>query len=107
MRKLLQQLRQRSADLRSAERLWDQQDILSFALVEALIGQFRRIADYNDRSPSVVRILPDHIEERLAHVVGGAIEDNCIGVVLVNQFVYGRCVALCVDFVSEIAQRVS
>src|SRR5271169_3762902 len=67
---LVEQIPERSRDLRTAERLRNQQDLLGPAGAKALVGQLGRVADDHDRKVGVVRVVPQGIEERLAHFEG-------------------------------------
>ena len=48
--------------------------------------------------------MPHGIEERLAHIVSGTVEDERIGVVLRNQFIDGIGISFGEDLITEVAQ---
>src|SRR5271165_4597680 len=90
--------------LRSGERFGDQQDSASVAGTKARVGHLRCVGDDDDGKLSVVRVVTHVVEERLAHVEGGTVEHECIGAVLLNQFVDGVGKSGCEDLVAEVTQ---
>src|SRR5580700_8520664 len=83
---LLEQLAQCSCDLRSSERLWNQQNSLCFSRTKARIGKLGRIADDSYRKFGMVRVVAHGVEKRFAHIEGGAIEDKRVDLMLPDQF---------------------
>ena len=51
------------------------------------------------------RIVPDHIEERFAHVEEGTIEDERVGALIDDPLAHGVCVAGGDDVEPVVAQR--
>src|SRR5579862_7626241 len=58
-----EQLGKRSCDLRPGEWFGDQHHLFCITFAEALVGYFRRIADYDDWKLCVGRIAAQHIEK--------------------------------------------
>src|SRR6202040_2858137 len=79
---LLEQLTQRSCDLRSSERFWNQQNSLGVSRTKTRIGQLGRVADDSHRKFSMVRAVAHGVEKRFAHIEGRAIEDKRVGLML-------------------------
>ncbi len=52
----------------------------------------------------MIRMMTHAVEERLAHVIRRAVEHDRIGVLLQNQFVHGRGIAVCVHLIASVAQ---
>src|SRR5215475_12329094 len=77
-----QQLIERPRDLPAGERLRDEQHVFGLARAQARVGLLRRVADDHDRQVGMRRIAADEVEERLAHLVDGAVEDERIGALL-------------------------
>ena len=64
----------------------------------------RRITNNNDRKPLVVWVAPHDVKKCLAHIKGSTVQDQRVGLVLGNQFVYGDAVARRKDLVTEVPQ---
>jgi len=84
---LFQQLLERFSDLRSCERFGNQQDPLGFSRTKACVSLLWSVTDDNDGEFGVFGVMTHCVEERLAHIEGGAIEDERIGSMLENEFV--------------------
>src|SRR6185503_6130138 len=84
-----QQLVERTRDLSARERLRNEQDVFRLTRAQARVGLLRRIADDHDRQVGKRRIAADDVEERLAHLVDRAVEDERIGA-LVGEMLVDR-----------------
>jgi hypothetical protein len=73
--------------------------------MEARVGLLRRITDNDDGKLGVIRVVTHGIEERLAHVEGGTIEHERVGVVFQNQFVDGYSKSRRENLVAQVTQR--
>src|ERR1700757_4042308 len=104
---LLEQLTQRSSDLRSSERFRNQQNSLGFSRTKTRIGKLGRVTDNSHRKFGMVRPVTHSVEKRFAHVKGCAIEDKRVGLMLSDQFVDGDGVARGEYFIARVAQRKS
>ena len=94
---------QRSCDLRAGEWLRDEQDSSRVPGTEAGVSHLRCVADYDHGKLDVIRMMTQGVEQRLAHSVGGTVQDERIGDVLPNQFVHGSRISLCEDRVAMVA----
>lgn len=94
-----------SRDLRSGERLGDQQGFLRFPGAEARVSRLRCVADDYNRKLDVLGILAYRVEERFAHVVGGTIEHERVRMLLSNHFMNGCRVTGRKYFVAVVSQR--
>jgi hypothetical protein len=101
---LFQQLGQAPRDLGPAKWLGNQQDSLGFPGTETGGSGLRRITNNDDRELGVSRVVPHNVEESLAHIKGSTVQDQRVGLVLDNQFVYGDGVPRREDLVTEIPQ---
>ena len=84
-----EQLFERSGDLRPSKRFRDQKYFLGIAGTEARVSLLRRVADDDDGKFSVIRVVANAIEDRLAHVVGSAVQHQRVSVLLQKQFIAG------------------
>jgi hypothetical protein len=73
--------------------------------MEARVSFLRCITDNDDGKFGVIRVMTDGIEERLAHIEGGTIEHQRIGVVFQNQFVDADRKSRCKNLVTQVTQR--
>jgi len=53
----------------------------------------------------MIRMVTHAVEQRLAHIVGGAVEHEHIGMLLENQLVDSRSISLCESLVAAVTQR--
>src|SRR5262245_62952885 len=58
--------------------LRNEQDVFGLTRAQARVGLLRRIADDHDRQLGIRRLTANDVEERLAHLVHGAVEDERI-----------------------------
>ena len=78
---------------------------MGFSRTKARIGKLGRVADDSHRKFGMVRAVAHRVEKRFAHIEGGAIEDERIGLMLPDQFVDGNSVARREYFIARVAQR--
>src|ERR1039458_2179670 len=102
---IFEQLMGRSRYLRPGERFGDEQDCSRVPGTKARVRNLRGVADDDDGKAGVIRMVTHGVEERLAHVVGGAVEHERIGALLENQLVDGDGVSRCKDLVAAVTQR--
>jgi len=72
--------------------------------MEARVSFLRCITNNDDGKFGVIRVMTHGVEERLAHVEGGTIEHERIGMVFQNQLVDGYGKSRCENFVAQITQ---
>ena len=53
----------------------------------------------------MIRVVAHAIEDRLTHVIGGAVEHQRVGTLLVKQIVDGGGKSRCEHFVAAVTQR--
>lgn len=53
----------------------------------------------------MIRMVTHAVEQRLAHIIGGAVEHERIGMLLENQLVDCRGISLCENLVAAVTQR--
>jgi hypothetical protein len=102
---LFQQLPQRLRNLRSGKWFRDQQDPLRFSRTQARYSRLRRIADDDSGKVCVIGMVTHGVEQRLAHIIRSAIQDQRFGLLRNNQFVDADVVTVCENFKARIAQR--
>jgi len=73
--------------------------------LQARVRRLRRIADDHDGKVRVGRVAPDDVEQRLAHVEGGAIEDERVGAFLGDSLANRDGVPGRGDVVPAVAER--
>ena len=101
----MKQLSERPGDLRASEGFWNQKYSLGVPRTEAPVSNLRRVANDYDGKFGVVRIGSHAVENRLAHVVDGAVENESVGVLLRDQFIHGRGKTRGENIEAVIAQR--
>src|SRR5208337_3223709 len=102
---LFQKLIERFCDLRPRERFWDEQDCSRVSGTKACVSLLRCVADDDNGKLGVIRMVTHGVEERLAHVEGGAVEHERVGALLENQLVDSDGVSRCADLVAVVTQR--
>src|SRR4029077_11231576 len=101
---LAEQLAKRSCDLRPGEWFWDQHDVLGVPGTETFVRLFRSVTNDDNGKLGVIRVVAHGVEERLAHVVHGTVEDQRIGALLHDQLVHGVGKARGEDFEAAVLQ---
>ena len=86
----MKQFCERPCDLRAGEGFWNQKYSLGVPLTEAPVSNLRRVTDDYYGKFSVVGVCSNAVKDRLAHVVHGAVENESVGVLLLDQFIHGR-----------------
>src|SRR6516165_10355687 len=102
---LCQQLIEGHGDLCPGEWLADHQHSLRVSCAEARLSRLGRIRNNDNRKLSVGRVVAKAVEERLAHVEGGAVEHKGISAVLNNQLMDGGGISRSKDLVATVAER--
>src|SRR5262245_38693638 len=100
-----EQLFERARDLRTAEGLWNQEDVLCLAGAEAGVGLLGRVADDDDGQRGVVRVAAHAVEHRFAHLEHRAVEDQRVRPLVCDEVVDLAGEAAGDDLVAVIAER--
>ncbi len=95
---------ERLGDLRPSERFRNEQHSARLPRAQARIGNLWSIANDDDGKLSVIRMVTHGVKERLAHVVGGTVEHQRIGMMLLNALVNRSVIPFRKNLVATVAQ---